>query len=170
MGEPQQLFQGETMWIALLAALAIVVWYFTRGTGSSGGARAPTAPPVPVAAFAWPELGEYDFEVVGESNYQHALSALADTPDPDEEKTGTAILVPEDSNPHDNKAVRVTVQGLTIGYLSREDARSYRRRLAAKKLGMVPASCGVLVTGGYVLKDGSRAHYGAQLDMKPFDN
>lgn len=136
----------------------------------------PATPPVkagptsttPVAAFSWPELGEYDFEVVGESNYQQALQALCDTPDPDEEKIGTAILVPENDNPYDEKAVRVTVQGVTIGYLSREDARSYRRRLSAKKLGMVPASCGVLVTGGYILKDGSRAHFGAQLDLKPF--
>lgn len=153
------------MWIALIAAITLVAWYLTRSKPETT-----IVPPVPVALYAWPEIGEYDFEVVGESNYQHVLRALADTPDPDEEKTGTAILVPEDSNPYDDKAVKVTVQGQTIGYLSREDARSYRRRLAAKKLGMVPASCGVLITGGHTLKDGSLAHYGAQLDMKPFNN
>ena len=161
--------ERKIMWIALLAAFVIVVWYLSRRRLNPITAQ-PAPALAPVAAYAWPAIGEYDFEVVGESNYQRVLAALADTPDPNEEKTGTAILVPEDSNPHDNKAVRVTVQGQTIGYLSREDARSYRRRLASKKLGMVPASCGVLVTGGYVLKDGSRAHYGAQLDMKAFDN
>jgi len=169
MGEFQQLFQGEIMWIALLAVLAIVVWYLTRS--SSSNATSPISLTPPIALHAWPERGEYDFEVVGESKYQHVLKALRDTvPDPNESVTGTAILVPEDSNPHDNKAVKVTVQGLTIGYLSREDARSYRRRLAAMKLGLVPASCGYVITGGYLLKDGSRAHFGAQLDMKPFDN
>lgn len=156
------------MWIAVALALALILWLLIRGSKSSS-AKPPSAPPVPVAAFAWPELGEYDFEVVGESNYQHALRALANTPAPDDDKTGIAILVPEDDNPHDNKAVKVTVQGLTIGYLSREDARSYRRRLATKKMGMVPASCGVLVTGGHALQDGTCAHLGAQLDMKPFD-
>jgi hypothetical protein len=151
------------MWIAALIGLALVAWFIKRYFFSG-------PPPEPVAAFAWPELGHYDFEVVGESNYQRALKALRDTvPDPNEDAIATAILVPEDNNPHDNKAVRVTVQGYTIGYLSRDDARSYRRRLAAKKLGMVPASCEVLITGGHLLEDGSRAFFGAQLDMKPFD-
>lgn len=117
--------------------------------------------------FAWPERGEYDFEVVGESYYQPALEALPDTFE--DGQTGIAVLVPEDDNPHDPKAVRVTVQGRTIGHLSREDARSYRRRLAGKKLGMVPASCGVMITGGYPLSDGTHAFYGAMLDIKPFE-
>lgn len=132
--------------------------------------QAPKMPRVPVAAFAWPELGEYDFEVVGESNYQHVLKALMGDPnDPEMDGRGTAILVPEDTNPYDDKAVKVTVQGFTVGYLSREDARSFRRRLAAKKLGMVPTSCGFQITGGYPLEDGSQAFFGAQLDLKPFD-
>ena len=128
-------------------------------------------PPVPVAVFAWPELGDFDFEVVGESNYQLVLKALMDDcKDPRIDGRGTAILVPEDANPHDPKAVKVTVQGFTVGYLSREDARAYRRRLARKKLGMVPASCGLQITGGYPLKDGTIAHYGAVLDIKPFED
>jgi hypothetical protein len=160
----------------LLIALLIIVWFTIKSTGNRSKSRSPngntktvSAPPLPVAAYAWPALDEYDFEVVGESNYQHILSALSETANPNDEKTGLAILVPEDTNPYDNKAVKVTMQGLTIGYLSREDARSYRRRLATKKLGMVAASCGVLITGGHMLKDGTRAHFGAQLDMKPFD-
>lgn len=164
------------MWTVLLITLLIIGWFVVKiainalsGQTQKYNSNTPTSTSIPVAEHAWPDLGEYDFEVVGESNYQHALSALAENTHPDEEKTGIAILVPEDNNPYDNKAVRVIVQGLTIGYLSREDARSYRRRLASKKLGMIPASCGVLVTGGHVLNDGTRAHYGAQLDMKPFD-
>ncbi len=128
-------------------------------------------PTVPVAAFAWPVLDEYDFEVVGESNYQPVIKALMGDPnDPAMDGRGTAILVPEDTNPHDNKAVKVTAQGYTIGYLSRDDARSFRRRLAAKKLGMVPSSCGMQITGGYSMDDGSQAYYGVVLDLKPFDS
>lgn len=164
------------MWTVLLITLLIIVWFTIKSTVNHDKSRAPknsentsAAPRIPVAAFGWPALGEYDFDVVGESNYQNVLSALSDTASPNDEKTGLAILVPEDTNPFDNKAVKVTVQGLTIGYLSKEDARSYRRRLATKKLGMVPASCGVLITGGHMLKDETRAHFGAQLDIKPFD-
>lgn len=128
-------------------------------------------PEVPVPAFAWPARNEYDFEVVGESFYQPVLKALMGDPaDPAMDGRGTAILVPDDSNPHDNKAVKVTVQGFTIGHLSREDARSYRRRLASKKMGMVPASCGLQITGGYTLTDGKQAYYGVVLDLKPFED
>lgn len=150
-----------------IGAFGVLAWM--QVNKKTGGA--PTQmPPVPVAAFAWPEIGNYDVEVVGESNYQPVLKALMGDPnDPEMDGKGTAILVPEDNNPYDNKAVKVTVQGFTIGYLSREDARSFRRRLSAKKLGMVPTSCCFEITGGYTLKDGSQAFYGAMLDLKPFD-
>lgn len=132
--------------------------------------KPPQMPEVPVAAFAWPELGEYDFDIVGESHYQPVLKALLGDPnDSSMGGKGTAILVPDDNNPYDDKAVKVTVQGFTIGHLSREDARRFRRRLAAKKLGMVPSSCGVQITGGHQLKNGDQAHFGAVLDLKRFD-
>ncbi len=161
----------------LFVGLGVVAWVLLKNNRQSVQAagsdtrQLPRAMPVaPVAAFAWPALNEYDFEVVGESNYQDVLKTLrGNLDDPAMDGIGTAILVPEDTNPHDNQAVKVTVQGFTIGYLSREDARSFRRRLAAKKLGMVPSSCGLLITGGYMLEDGSQAFFGAQLDMKPFD-
>lgn len=158
------------VWLVLICGgLYLAVKWFIHDLKSTTIDGRP-APPVPVAAFAWPELGEYDFEVVGESHYQHVLKALmGDGKDPSIDGRGTAILVPEDTNPHDPKAVKVTVQGLTIGYLSREDARAYRRRLARKKLGMVPASCGLQITGGYTLNDGSQAYYGVVLDLEPFD-
>lgn len=155
---------GTTLFILVLCIVAIAAlgWLRYRRPGQM--------PEVAVPAFAWPELGDYDCEVVGESFYQPVLKALMGDPkDPAMDGRGTAILVPDDSNPHDNKAVKVTVQGFTIGHLSRDDARSYRRRLASKKLGMVPASCGVQITGGYTLADGSQAHYGAVLDIQPFD-
>lgn len=153
-----------------MLACGAAAWYFLKTPRKLVMPKPPEPVPQPVAAFHWPDLNEYDFEVVGESNYQMALKALRDTvTDPDEEATGLAILVPEDTNPYDDKAIKVTVQGLTLGYLSRDDARSYRRRLAAKKLGMVPASCGIKITGGYKLRDGTTASYGAQLDMKPFE-
>jgi hypothetical protein len=61
---------------------------------------------------------------VGESQYQPALGRIA--------KSGRvcwAALVTELENPFDKNAVAVQVQGETVGYLSRTDARRYQSRL-----------------------------------------
>lgn len=68
--------------------------------------------------------GEYGQEVVGESNYQPALRAIQASKD---KPFHRARLVPEDTNPHDNLAVRVDVAGHTVGYLARADARRWRK-------------------------------------------
>jgi len=70
----------------------------------------------------------------------------------DEHLPVTAVLVPEPKNPHDGNAVRVDVlvdgQSLKVGYLSRENAKSYQLHLVELqrqgKVGMCPAR----VTGG----------------------
>jgi hypothetical protein len=70
--------------------------------------------------------------VVGESHYQPALKAavgrsaargLADA------VPVTAVLVPEPTNRYDRRAVRVDVNGRTVGYLAREDAARYQPAL-----------------------------------------
>jgi len=63
--------------------------------------------------------------VVGESQYQLALRLI-------EEKHGRicwAKLVPEPGNPFDRNAVMVEIDGHTVGYLSRAEAKRYQRRL-----------------------------------------
>jgi hypothetical protein len=74
--------------------------------------------------------GPDDFSVplVGESHYEKNLTAILA-----KEPKGyvDAQLVLEDSNPHDAQAVRVDVDGRTVGYLSRAHAEQYRRSLAA---------------------------------------
>ena len=34
---------------------------------------------------------------------------------------------------------------------------------------MVAAQCGALIMGGFIDRNGRRAHYGVRLDMKPFE-
>lgn len=68
--------------------------------------------------------GEYAQEVVGESNYQPALRAIQASKD---KPFHRVRLVPEDTNPYDNQAVRVDVAGKTVGYLPRADARRWRK-------------------------------------------
>ena len=121
---------------------------------------------------AWPALNHFDFEVVGESYYQPTLEKLAFdratiSAGADEIKPLTAHLIPDDYNEYDDKSVRVEINNLHVGYLSREDARSFRRRLGAKKLTGQITTCGATVTGGHI-KDGKKMSYGAALDIQPF--
>ena len=65
---------------------------------------------------------------VGESHYQDALIAVCGSRR--WEKVAfdcVAALVPEPSNPYDSNAISVQINGQPVGYLSRSDARAYRR-------------------------------------------
>lgn len=119
----------------------------------------------------WESLGEFEFEVVGESFYQSALGALASPYDEINLKKAIfkALLVPDNNNKYDKLAVRVDINGLTVGHLSKDDARSFRKRLSSKKLSKSITSCDAQITGGFVLKNGERAHFGVILDLKPFN-
>jgi hypothetical protein len=61
-----------------------------------------------------------------------------------------AVLVAEPDNPYDANAVSVWVQGLKVGYLSRDDARRYRPGLLAleQQHGKPIALGGAIVGGG----------------------
>lgn len=122
------------------------------------------------AAHAWPEPKNGDeCDVVGEAHYQTALCELAgDHGNHESMQQFTARLIPENDNPYDDKAVRVDIAGKTVGYFSRDDARSFRRRLVAKKLTGQTTTCGARITGGWLTKSGERASYGVRLLIKPF--
>jgi hypothetical protein len=97
--------------------------------------------------------GGMDLEVVGESHYQENLWQLAGVRRNPEEQVRVAVnavLVPETDNPYDANAVSVWVDGLMVGYLSRDDARRYRPGLLAlqREHGMPIALPGVIVGGG----------------------
>jgi HIRAN domain len=65
--------------------------------------------------------------VVGVSHYQDALREIAGADAGEAVRhEATAALVPEPDNPHDPNAIRVTIGGRLVGYLSREDAVRYR--------------------------------------------
>jgi len=115
----------------------------------------------------WHDNGNFDFEVVGESYYQAHLNALVASAYGEwVEVHHIATLLPEDNNPHDDKAVSVHINGKQVGYLSREDARSFRRRMSAKRI-TGPTTCPALIRGGGLINN-RPAPYGVRLDMKPF--
>jgi hypothetical protein len=153
-----------------LAILAAILWA-TIGRGFMDGLKGDEAPIRTENIKRWPDIGDFAFEIVGESNYQKALKRLAGTHgDQSPDKEFTALIFPESNNPHDKSAVRVDIDGTTVGYLSRADARSFRRRLAAQKIKDQPTCCGALVVGGFRMPNGLQASYGVRLDIKPFNN
>ncbi|MEP7073418.1 MAG: HIRAN domain-containing protein [Nitrosospira sp.] len=150
--------------LALLAAC----WYgYKTWIIRSAGPKAVIRRHIPENVYEWPEH-EDEFDIVGESYYQSAIRGLAGLNDEHvRNKEYRAFLIPENDNPHDDKAIRIDIEGTTVGYLSREDARSFRRRLSAKKLTGQITACKSYVIGGQS-REGNEWNYGICLSIKNF--
>lgn len=81
---------------------------------------------------------QYSTEIVGEQSYQKAIREVAmykelvDKDDMEDKMPGLeAALILENENKYDpGNAVRVEIEGKTVGYLAKEDAQKYRQALA----------------------------------------
>jgi NAD-dependent DNA ligase len=114
--------------------------------------------------------GAFALPIVGESNYQAALEAICGPrSDEGEDRRVEARLVLEDENPHDSMAVRVDIQGMTVGYFSREHARQYRNRLRRSGSPSADSYCQARIRGGWDRGERRRGHYGVYLDL-PVDD
>lgn len=114
--------------------------------------------------------GQFAVDVVGVSRRQDALAAVVERHGRrGRTVTVDAILVLEDSNPHDANAVRVEIDGALIGYLSRDNARRYRADLAAAGQPQATVRCKARIVGGFETSDGERAHFGVRLDLPPME-
>lgn len=120
------------------------------------------------AAATWPHIGDYRVEVVGESMYQQPLVTVARG-----KPTGPlglpceARLVPEPKNPADANAVAVFINRQKVGYLSRPNARAFRRRLAETGDPLRFTTCAAIIRGGGFRDDGEQMFYGVWLDLEP---
>ena len=162
--------------IVALLLIAAVAWVLIKSGGlklsnsparrGSQSAASTNATP----ALHWPALGAFEFDIVGESNYQAAIAAVASEHGmQNTDVQCVAVLEPEDGNPHDPKAVRVQIQGKVVGYFSRQEARSFRRRLGQKRITGRVTTCDALVVGGGTRRNGEKLYYGVKLDIKPFE-
>lgn len=109
--------------------------------------------------------GNYDFEIVGESNYQHAIARTLpiEAKSADKVRAYTvATIETENDNEYDSKAVVVKIDRRVVGYLARDDARRYRRWLS-KNAVPDPATCRSTIVGT------NTNGFGIWLDM-PIDN
>ena len=98
----------------------------------------------------------YSYNIVGEQSYQNNLKKIAG---PKEEESKFfecyAKVSSEPYNQYDKNAVKVEINGLTVGYLSRAEAQ----RLSGKRINKtVPA----VINGGWSDGD-STGHYGVKL-------
>lgn len=114
--------------------------------------------------------GAFAIEVVGVSRRQDALAAIVDSHGRSGRTlTIDASLVLENANPHDANAVRVEIDGVLIGYLSRDNARRYRGDLAAANASEAVVRCKARIVGGFQTETGERAHFGVRLDLPPME-
>ncbi|WP_395706830.1 hypothetical protein [Casimicrobium huifangae] len=125
--------------IIMLAVFIIAIARIGMRVGSTPRELHPSSP-----SARLPGDGSFAFEIVGEASYQRALRKIAGEGKVRHECT--AIIYLEDENPHDNKAVRVDIDGHTVGYFSRADARRYRKQIA--KHGPITSECDALILGG----------------------
>lgn len=99
--------------------------------------------------------GEYEQFVVGESSYQSHIGYAHKT----DGKFVSVNLVLEEDNQFDSNAVRVAYENETLGYLSREDALTYRHALQALNHPRALGMCQAKIIGG------EGKHYGVILDL-----
>jgi hypothetical protein len=83
-----------------------------------------TLPPPPARDLEWLSLND-EVAVVGTSNYQKALKRVSGWTKSEGpvERYHNAIVELEPTNPYDKNAIKVTVNGLLIGYIAKSDHR-----------------------------------------------
>ena len=114
--------------------------------------------------------GDFAVEVVGVSRRQDALAAIVERHGRSGRTVTTdAVLLLEDTNPHDGNAVRVEIEGDLVGYLSRDNARRYRADLTAAGTPAATVRCKARIVGGFETATGERAHFGVRLDLPPME-
>ncbi len=119
--------------------------------------------------FESSNIGPYLLQVQGEACYRKNIEDIAGYYNEDEginDDSFWAHLVLEDENPYDRgNAVRVDIDGKTVGYLSRPYAKQYRSKLKELGLTDVIGECRASIKGGFAKRDGTVADFGVRLDV-----
>lgn len=128
---------SQTIYSVLLGlcSLAVAVW-------SLGFARRHFASRA-LELVALPGDGSFGLAVSVPRRHQHLLRAISG---PGAVRHSCEVqLLPDEHNSFDDMAVEVRVDGEHIGWLSRDDARAYRRRYGES--GNVAGRCSALLAG-----------------------
>ena len=162
--------------LLLIPAFLTIYFVFKSRTPAKPGAFAATpgvkyalALPAAAPACHWEDGGRYNTEVVVESAFQNVIRELAgEHGECSADATFLAVLVPDDLNPYDDKAVTVFLDGRVVGHMAQEDALNLRRKLGRGGMADQPTTCDARVRGGG-LWQGKRLTYSVALDIPSFD-
>lgn len=103
--------------------------------------------------------GPLQLDIVGEASYQDALLRICGGRDErPAQHSCIATLQCEPSNPHDRNAVRVTIDGQTVGYLAREIAKQVSPVLGRKRRDVA-----AVIVGGWYRGPDDIGHFGVVL-------
>lgn len=152
------------MWFVIsMLAIALIWALFKKKSPSAARGASPLSSDIARIAGD----GLFAVEVVGESNCAHNFEKICGPRSRDGVNRNTrAILALENSNPHDRNAVRVSIDGLTVGYLSRANALNFRQSISAAGHAKFSVfECGALIRGGWDNGRGKQGHYGVWLDI-----
>jgi hypothetical protein len=136
--------------------LGLVAWWIVSSLALPSGGNAQGRDTVRLA-----KSNDFDYDIVGESNYQDALERIAGPKMPEGvEHECSAFLSPEPTNRHDPKAIKVTIDGRTVGYVPRGETTDFHRILRGRR-----AEVAALIVGGWDRGDRGKGHYGVKLDI-----
>lgn len=157
----------------VIIILALVTLYFLLKGGPkstpaaagkpAGGSYTPLPQGEPV--HHWTDGGRFQLEVLGESRYSETIRNLAgphgDAPADTRLK---ALLLADDNNPYEDKAVAVFLSNQMVGYLAPKDAMAFRTMLARQEIPGQLTSTDAVIRGGHVY-EGKRLSYAVLLDI-----
>ncbi|SEF71399.1 hypothetical protein [Nitrosomonas ureae] len=123
--------------------------------------------------YNWPESGQFAC-IIAAAPRQQVIQQLAQengiNPD-DNPVTKTHILkarlITDNSNPFDSDVVHIDIDGRTVYYLSREESRSFRRRLDEKGVSNQIIICNAIISGSSEANN-KPLRYTVKLDIEPF--
>ncbi|WP_417251063.1 hypothetical protein [Castellaniella sp.] len=145
--------------LVMVVIVVVIAWYFLRRKA------APDVRQV-VTQASIPGPGKYAYDVVGESHYQDALAEVCGGKKGESVDLDTdAALFFENDNKYDPQAVRVEIQGLKVGYLSRKDAPGYREQILAMGKGELACRCKAKIVGGWYISNDDQGDFGVRLDL-----
>lgn len=163
---------GILAFIITLPTLLLISWNFTPRKKQRNNLQFVSSEqlvfPSSGKLFTWPSSSKFQFRIDGEPQYQPKLEKLAAQIKKNKKRNNTApalkaYLIPD--NKH--KLVQVQIDDKIVGHLNISNARSFRRRLSAKKLSGQTTVCDALIGGGQ-FEDGRKQYYNVMLDLKPF--
>jgi hypothetical protein len=157
----------------VIIILALATLYFLLKGGpkteaaQSGKPASGSYTPLPEGepAHHWTDDGRFQLEVLGESRYSDAIRELAGEHGEGAADTRLkALLLADDNNPYEDKAVAVFLNNQMVGYLAPKDAMDFRTMLAREEIPGQLTSTDAVIRGGQLF-EGKRLSYSVLLDI-----